>query len=561
MRAKGVHINLLHNGGLEVWQNGGSFPNVQSGVETADFWNTFIGAPIGAGDLITITQIGSPGYFVSGISAMLFSFSRSTGSNASIRNSLTNYENYKGQTLSFSVKVRSQFNVKVFIDDGVSTTYSSITHSGVDQFELLTVTKAISLSATKIEIGIGTVSPSSVSFVIDDAMLVLGQFPVPFFERPNDFIESKIILDSNINTRNLADDSVTKAKINADVAGDGIFQALDGSLAVNPDNTTVEINTDQVRVKDLGISTAKLANDSVTRDKINADVAGNGLVQAGDGSLAVNPDNSTLELNGSDQVIIKDLGVTGAKLADAVAGAGLTKDGSSNLQVNPDNSTLEVVSDQVRVKDLGITGAKLADAVAGAGLTKDGSSNLQVNPDNSTLEVVSDQVRIKDLGVSTTKLANQSVTAEKLYPRTCVKVMMNPSQQITTLASTTLMFNNIITDKRSEFNVANYRFTALETGVYHVGLYLELMRIDSNAGFDYYAFLTGGLSVNSFLFRGKVWANFVPGYFLSDAKYWGDSIEMSAGEYFYVNFVMFYTGASPFRVDVGGGLLINKVYP
>jgi hypothetical protein len=42
------------------------------------------------------------------------------------------------------------------------------------------------------------------------------------------------------------------------------------TLDVNVDNVTIEINTDSLRVKDLGITTAKLADSAVTTIKINA---------------------------------------------------------------------------------------------------------------------------------------------------------------------------------------------------------------------------------------------------------------------------------------------------
>ena len=40
------------------------------------------------------------------------------------------------------------------------------------------------------------------------------------------------------------------------------------TLDVNPDNTTVEINSDAVRIKDLGVSTAKIADSAVTTLKL-----------------------------------------------------------------------------------------------------------------------------------------------------------------------------------------------------------------------------------------------------------------------------------------------------
>ena len=50
-------------------------------------------------------------------------------------------------------------------------------------------------------------------------------------------------------------------------AGDGLSYSS-GVLAVGVDDSTVELNSDAVRVKDLGITTAKIANDGVTYAKL-----------------------------------------------------------------------------------------------------------------------------------------------------------------------------------------------------------------------------------------------------------------------------------------------------
>jgi len=95
------------------------------------------------------------------------------------------------------------------------------------------------------------------------------------------------IKDLGVSTAKLADDSVTKEKVNADVAGAGIGQNVDGSLEVNVDDVTIEIATDTVQVKDGGIGTAKIANAAVDEDKLATSVAGDGLTGGAGSALAV----------------------------------------------------------------------------------------------------------------------------------------------------------------------------------------------------------------------------------------------------------------------------------
>jgi hypothetical protein len=66
--------------------------------------------------------------------------------------------------------------------------------------------------------------------------------------------------------------------------------AVDGS-------TLEQDTTKKLRVKDLGISTAKLSDDAVTKVKLAADVAGPGLKQNTDGSLSPDVDGTTIAVN------------------------------------------------------------------------------------------------------------------------------------------------------------------------------------------------------------------------------------------------------------------------
>lgn len=79
------------------------------------------------------------------------------------------------------------------------------------------------------------------------------------------------------------------------------------TLDVNVDSATIEINSDSLRVKDLGITTGKLANSAVTTVKINANaVTFDKLQQVA--NLTVIGNTSGATANPSEVTIVTDLG-------------------------------------------------------------------------------------------------------------------------------------------------------------------------------------------------------------------------------------------------------------
>jgi hypothetical protein len=78
----------------------------------------------------------------------------------------------------------------------------------------------------------------------------------------------------------------TDIRLAASSAGDGLG-FLAGVLSVNVDNSTIEIDTDQLRVKAAGI----------TETHLNTSVAGAGLSGGAGTALSVNVDGSTIEIN------------------------------------------------------------------------------------------------------------------------------------------------------------------------------------------------------------------------------------------------------------------------
>lgn len=120
---------------------------------------------------------------------------------------------------------------------------------------------------------------------------------------------------------------------------------------------------------------------SITENDLNSSVAGLGLIGGAGTPLRVNVDNSTIDIN-SDQVLVKANGITGTQLNPSVAGAGLSGGGGSSLSVNVDNSTIEINSDSIRLKDGAVSGNKFGVSFVSFS-TRDTNSNFADNVDNS----------------------------------------------------------------------------------------------------------------------------------------------------------------------------------
>ena len=115
-------------------------------------------------------------------------------------------------------------------------------------------------------------------------------------------------------------------------AGDAL--SLTGTeFDVLVDDSSIEVNnSNKLTIKDLGVSTAKIADDAVDKSKINADVAGDGLGQAMDGALEVKTGDG-IQIS-SDAVAVK---------ASDLAGHGLEESGN-DLKIKPEFSTVADIS-------------------------------------------------------------------------------------------------------------------------------------------------------------------------------------------------------------------------
>lgn len=147
------------------------------------------------------------------------------------------------------------------------------------------------------------------------------------------------------------------------------IQADADTVTIKLDGTTLTKSATGLKISAQGVGTTELADLGVTAIKLGVDVAGNGLTQEGSGALAVQADNTSIEVVG-DAVRVKNGGITSAKLAATVAGPGLSGGAGTELSVNVGDGlsipidTIEVVLDGTTLTK-SVAGIKLADLADG----------------------------------------------------------------------------------------------------------------------------------------------------------------------------------------------------
>lgn len=140
------------------------------------------------------------------------------------------------------------------------------------------------------------------------------------------------------------------------VAGDGLTgggTTGDVTLTVNVDDSTIETNSDTLRIKDDGITYAKIQNVSATDRILGRDSSGAGVIEE------ITPANLRTMINVADGATANAGTITGVTAGDGLSGGGSS--GGVSLAVNVDNSTIETNGDTLRLKDSGVTLAKMAN--------------------------------------------------------------------------------------------------------------------------------------------------------------------------------------------------------
>jgi hypothetical protein len=209
---------------------------------------------------------------------------------------------------------------------------------------------------------------------------------------------------------NAVQDSMLHDDVATGLAGNGLA-AASGVLSVGVDDSTIELDSDAVRVKAAGITEAHL----------NSSVAGAGLSGGGGSALAV-------EVSGAVRITSDKVAISGsiAELNGGLAFEG-GADSISGLKMLPSNTPNIANASLIASADLfllgdqsdgfaakNITLAKFAEKLAGDGLSQDSDGIIDAEVDDSSIEIDSgsNALQVKALGITNAMLAGSIANAK-----------------------------------------------------------------------------------------------------------------------------------------------------
>jgi hypothetical protein len=168
-----ARLNLLTNGGFEIWQRGnGPFTTYLS--YGPDRWIVQQTAP----DTLSVSKNTASPDVGSGACCAV-SFTKNGAGPTMLRQRIEDFANLKGRTITFSVRVQcgAVGQARVTIQDSAAFT-TSANNTGVGTYETLSVTRTIGATSTSLDVYIEFLVTGSV--LLDNAMLVVGSVPADY---------------------------------------------------------------------------------------------------------------------------------------------------------------------------------------------------------------------------------------------------------------------------------------------------------------------------------------------------------------------------------------------
>jgi hypothetical protein len=302
---------------------------------------------------ITFTQFSGAGQFTAGDGLDL------TGTTFSV-----NVDDSSIEISSDSLRVKASGITNAMLAGSIANAkLANSTISGValgSNLNSLTAGNGISMTSYN-----GSAAVSDLTIDLDGSSLAVGSDGIKVADGG---IANSMIQDGVIANAKLANSTISGVALGANlnalsvVTGSALtMTSYNGSaarsdLAVQVDDSSIEINSNALRVKALGVTNAMLAG-SITAAKLAGSIPADKLNKGA--GLADNGGN--------------------LEIASGVAGDGLAIS-SQVLSVNVDDTGIEINSDTLRLKDAGVTTSKLgADCVTNAKIADDAVQTENLN--------------------------------------------------------------------------------------------------------------------------------------------------------------------------------------